>query len=196
VEPFAHATGAPRKAVQEDYLVRPSHRMRKLALFVCLLAGGLIRAEIPFDKKSVETHVIVESDTTSIGDTQKRGQLILPDELAKIRFMEWVGASAPDDDTSKSLEISIIVEQSNPSTLHGRKTLGKRVIVRRIDSLRNVTIGDILNKLTVNFPAIEDPSKPGCNQKRENTDDDAASEIRSGVSDGCHYLALQCYSPT
>ena len=168
-----------------------------LGLLAGLLAGGFIRFEIPVNKKLIESEVVVKSDTSGVGDSQKNGQLILPDKLTKIRFMEWVGATTSDDNISKPLEISIIVQECDSSTLHGGKTLGKRIIVRRIDSLRNVTVGDILNELPMNLPPIEQPTESGRDQKRDNADDNATSKVRSSIGeDHIHFLAnVEAWQP-
>lgn len=148
-----------------------------LGLAAGLLAGGFVRVEIPFHHESIEPQVITEPDALSVGDSEKKGQLVLPDEFAKIRFMEWMGASATDYQSGETLEVSIIVEKSYPGALHRTETLGKRVIVRGAKSLRDVTIGDVLNQLPIGLPTVEKPVEESRYEKGDDADNDAADQI-------------------
>lgn len=152
-----------------------------LSIMAGLFVGGFLSVEIPKSQKIVETGVIIKSDSSTVGDSQKHRKFVLLNESANIGFMEWMGAASSHHNIIEPLDVAIVVEQSDSSSLHGTKPLWKRVIIRRLGSLRDIPLGDILNEFPMDLPAVEKPTDSGCNQERQDTNSNTSSKVRGSV---------------
>lgn len=98
--------------------------------------------------------------------------------------------TTPDYDTAKLPNLAIVFEQTKSGPLHGPETPARAVIIISGTSIRDVTLGDIMDQLRAVANPLGDPADGGTKKEESNLGRKVQPIGRAGVSeDHIHSLA-------
>jgi hypothetical protein len=138
-----------------------------------MLGGGVLAALFlvlleAYGQSGVESNVVVKGDSHSARSIEEVNESSLNKKPLDIRIKEWVSASSADHKGAKLTNLTITLEESNSSSLHGSKTITRIVVIGSRPSIRNISLGDIMDKLS----SVPEPLDPPTNRNPKKNGDD------------------------
>jgi len=139
---------------------------------VCFFLSGITLFLFCLNKalhqKLIESEIRAKGNSSMTCSVEKLDKAVLLQEPLNIRVEKWMGAATTDNNPAERPNLSIILEQSNPGSLHGTKTPARAVIVISGASIRNVTLGDIIDQLRAIPDPLSNPPDGGTKKEESN----------------------------